>query len=527
MSDFYMTEDPTGKGCEKMVTTYEDMFPGACLHIETKSPTCEKSYIGPPRLVDLIKYLFAAGRHPKWTKISHLPLLKYVQLVFFDGLDESIFQKYYSSLSEFHEIMGNGFPLPVISSAKEGTFTNGVDSVIGLVRKLKTKVAFKSFEEMLASQEQLVDNGFPLKDGPVLDGKLRFEHFRLARLTESDLNEYEVLPESFEGDLDVIALDCEMIETNLGDECARLTVVNESGQEIMNQFFRPLGDIIDLRTEVSGIRQEDIDSAKTTSYEVVAALSKIASQRTIIIGHSLENDFRAMKLIHKRVIDTSLVYNRDCQYPHKPGLAKLYQRYIKRPFRVGLTTGHDSAEDARAALELAKHAMKIAIHQKVLPPQLPTLYTELLEKIVQINVFEGPLDCLYAGLDQRVTCEVNEDDSILCQKFVESVERDKAPLTVVHFGELAHCEIEEDLEKTACENYNKYMKRIRESMPPGSITIIYSGTGNMNRLKVDMKTLDPRHQLPGRDPNRKEEFEKCRKGLCWILCTNAEASPDV
>ena len=39
-------------------------------------------------------------------------------------------------------------------------------------------------------------------------------------------------------------------------------------------------------------------------------LTELLCEDTILIGHSLENDLRAMKLVHKKVIDSSVVYMR-------------------------------------------------------------------------------------------------------------------------------------------------------------------------------------------------------------------------
>lgn len=39
-------------------------------------------------------------------------------------------------------------------------------------------------------------------------------------------------------------------------------------------------------------------------------LEKIINKSTILIGHSLENDLHAMKMIHEKVIDTSILFAR-------------------------------------------------------------------------------------------------------------------------------------------------------------------------------------------------------------------------
>lgn len=39
-------------------------------------------------------------------------------------------------------------------------------------------------------------------------------------------------------------------------------------------------------------------------------LEKIINKSTILIGHSLENDLHAMRMIHEKVIDTSILFAR-------------------------------------------------------------------------------------------------------------------------------------------------------------------------------------------------------------------------
>jgi RNA exonuclease 1 len=51
-----------------------------------------------------------------------------------------------------------------------------------------------------------------------------------------------------------------------------------------------------------------LDNILTTLKDVLEDLKKIIDADTIIIGQSLENDLHALKLIHGRVIDTSVLY---------------------------------------------------------------------------------------------------------------------------------------------------------------------------------------------------------------------------
>merc|ERR1711916_121609 len=75
--------------------------------------------------------------------------------------------------------------------------------------------------------------------------------------------------------------------------------------------------------------------------------------QTILVGHSLENDLRAMHLIHRRVIDTAVAYPDSRGPRRKRSLKALSEAFLKRKIQMGGSAGHDSAEDAHAALQLA------------------------------------------------------------------------------------------------------------------------------------------------------------------------------
>ena len=173
-----------------------------------------------------------------------------------------------------------------------------------------------------------------------------------------------------------------MIKTSRGEEVARISAVDEDGNTIIDEFLKPLGEVEDYRTQFSGITEELLtetdDKKLLSSDECCEVLSKVAYKHTIIVGHSLENDLRAMKIIHDRVIDTALLYNTETRYPNKPSLSKLYHHYISKDFRKDSETkGHDSVEDARASLMLAKHAMKAEVTEVEAEPKMPTFFTKV------------------------------------------------------------------------------------------------------------------------------------------------------
>lgn len=79
---------------------------------------------------------------------------------------------------------------------------------------------------------------------------------------------------------------------------------------------------------------------------------KLVYKETILVGHSLENDLLALKISHGLVIDTAVLYKHPQGGSHKTSLRVLAKKFLSREIQQS-GFGHDSTEDARAAMELA------------------------------------------------------------------------------------------------------------------------------------------------------------------------------
>lgn len=66
----------------------------------------------------------------------------------------------------------------------------------------------------------------------------------------------------------------------------------------------------------SGITEETLANVTTSIREVQAVLLSMFHADTILVGHSLDSDMKAVKLLHDKVVDTSILY------PHKMGFPK-------------------------------------------------------------------------------------------------------------------------------------------------------------------------------------------------------------
>ncbi|KAI4864327.1 hypothetical protein F4820DRAFT_338786 [Hypoxylon rubiginosum] len=187
-----------------------------------------------------------------------------------------------------------------------------------------------------------------------------------------------------------VGFDCEMGFTTYGLELIRMTLVSwPDGEKLLDVLVQPYGEILDLNTRYSGVTPEDMvmaerwkrgDDHKPTStpstdstkpseqkekLKLVPSpqaardlLFSMISPDTPLIGHGLENDLNSVRIIHPTCVDTVLLYPHRRGLPIRNGLRMLMDtllnRKIQRETDDDQPEGHDSAEDARAAGELAR-----------------------------------------------------------------------------------------------------------------------------------------------------------------------------
>lgn len=147
----------------------------------------------------------------------------------------------------------------------------------------------------------------------------------------------------------VYGLDCEMCFTNRGLELAKVSVVSLNGTLVYNEFVKPETEVIDYNTKFSGITAKDLANASKTLKDVQNDLLKFIHSETILIGHGLENDLRALRILHEMVVDTSFAYPHDLGPPYRRSLKTLAHIVLGKEIQ---TETHDSIEDARMAMEL-------------------------------------------------------------------------------------------------------------------------------------------------------------------------------
>lgn len=157
------------------------------------------------------------------------------------------------------------------------------------------------------------------------------------------------------GGLEVYALDCEMVLTI--DEVyslARVSVLDWDGNVVLDRLVKPGLPVKNYNTMFSGITEQLLEGVTTTLADIQSELSGLLTRSAILLGHSLESDFNAMKMTHPFVLDTSLLYPHPMGLPLRSSLKFLANKYLRREIQKGGEHGHDSVEDAKAVLDLVK-----------------------------------------------------------------------------------------------------------------------------------------------------------------------------
>lgn len=79
---------------------------------------------------------------------------------------------------------------------------------------------------------------------------------------------------------------------------ARVSIVNDKGDVILDKYVKPTQPVVDYRTKYSGITPALMENAHPFA-DVQAEVAKIKFNR-ILVGHALHNDFKVLKLEHPK-----------------------------------------------------------------------------------------------------------------------------------------------------------------------------------------------------------------------------------
>lgn len=153
----------------------------------------------------------------------------------------------------------------------------------------------------------------------------------------------------------VYAMDAEMCYTTAGLELASVAVVAPDGRVVYRSLVKPTACVIDFNTRFSGIRSRDLARATKTLRDVQNDILGFVGVDTVLVGHSLDNDLRALKLLHGLVVDTCALYPHARGWPLRRSLRSLAGEHLLRHVQEA---AHSPVEDARAAMDLVLLKMR-------------------------------------------------------------------------------------------------------------------------------------------------------------------------
>lgn len=161
--------------------------------------------------------------------------------------------------------------------------------------------------------------------------------------------------------VNIVALDCEMCDTTLGCELVRITLLApveevdelcyKGCRVLLDAFVLPAGEVLNYRTEFSGVDASTLKDVTTTLLQAQIAMLRLVSANTILVGHSLDSDLRALHIHHPCCVDTAIVFPHARGFPLRKKLRHLALDCLQMTIQSD-KQGHDSREDALAALQL-------------------------------------------------------------------------------------------------------------------------------------------------------------------------------
>ncbi|KAI5819292.1 ribonuclease H-like domain-containing protein [Pyronema omphalodes] len=163
-----------------------------------------------------------------------------------------------------------------------------------------------------------------------------------------------------------VVLDCEMAGVKGGQgELIQLVAVDfVTGKTLINTLVAPTQPIIDWRSWISGVTKQDMDYAIRMGkalngwQEARKELWKHIDSETILVGHALNHDLDALRMIHTNIVDSMILSKNVSENGQQCSLMRMSKELLGMVIQNHGKSGHDCVEDTLATREVVLWCMR-------------------------------------------------------------------------------------------------------------------------------------------------------------------------